>query len=400
MRTTVIIAERNEPDLSNTVSNIRANSDAEVLVMSDTSGVGCQQMRHRGIFKAKDSDIVIMMDGHMRVQPDTIAIMVDAVKDGKAIACAKCHHHHTITFDGEPYGGAYIAWKSSEPGNQHWVLPGKWRETSQSGRIGCVMGACYAMRRDWYLDGLKAPWRWGTGWGVDEEALSITNWLAGGEAYLTEAHVWHQARAQNTVPYQNTPLQNAGIWANRMRIIDMLPMCEPDRMEMIEWMKRNDLDGMTWSLVKRMLEASAAETSAYRRWMESQDRTWDDWKATWCNKQSEVTMNLMQARKRVLERRNDYTWKQLVKMNRAQIDALLTDKAEHVPRPVPDVLLPKPRKAPEPLITVRDTGTPCTHCGHRYDHRVTNTYPNHNRRVICGGKSGEGCGRPFIMFRT
>ena len=46
---------------------------------------------------------------------------------------------------------------------------------------------------------------------------------------------------------------------------------------------------------------------------------------------------------------------------------------------------------------VKDPGIPCKHCGHLYDHKTTNTYPNENRRVICGNKS---CGLPFIIFRS
>ena len=42
-----------------------------------------------------------------------------------------------------------------------------------------------------------------------------------------------------------------------------------------------------------------------------------------------------------------------------------------------------------------DPGVPCSHCGHRYGHRVTNTYPNGNRRRTCGK-----CGKPFVAMRV
>jgi hypothetical protein len=41
-----------------------------------------------------------------------------------------------------------------------------------------------------------------------------------------------------------------------------------------------------------------------------------------------------------------------------------------------------------------DPGVACSHCGHRYGHRVTNTYPNGNRRRLCGA-----CGKPFVAVR-
>ena len=43
---------------------------------------------------------------------------------------------------------------------------------------------------------------------------------------------------------------------------------------------------------------------------------------------------------------------------------------------------------------ILDPGVPCRHCGHRYGHKITHTYPNGNRRRICGG-----CGLPFITKR-
>jgi DNA-directed RNA polymerase subunit RPC12/RpoP len=45
-----------------------------------------------------------------------------------------------------------------------------------------------------------------------------------------------------------------------------------------------------------------------------------------------------------------------------------------------------------PVVT--DKGIPCIHCGHKYDHKITNTYGNGNRRRICGK-----CGKPFVTRR-
>jgi len=52
----------------------------------------------------------------------------------------------------------------------------------------------------------------------------------------------------------------------------------------------------------------------------------------------------------------------------------------------------KQKKTCEPLKVTRKCYTPCVHCLAEVDHKVTNTYPNKNRRVICGA-----CGNPFIM---
>jgi hypothetical protein len=57
---------------------------------------------------------------------------------------------------------------------------GKWRKSDAVGQIPCVMGACYGITRDWYMNGLRRPWQYGTGWGCDEELISAATWLRGG----------------------------------------------------------------------------------------------------------------------------------------------------------------------------------------------------------------------------
>ena len=43
---------------------------------------------------------------------------------------------------------------------------------------------------------------------------------------------------------------------------------------------------------------------------------------------------------------------------------------------------------------VIDSGICCPHCGECYGHHVTNTYPNGNRRHVCGK-----CNKPFVAMR-
>jgi len=43
---------------------------------------------------------------------------------------------------------------------------------------------------------------------------------------------------------------------------------------------------------------------------------------------------------------------------------------------------------------VIDRGIQCPHCGEKYGHRVTNTWPNGRKRRLCGG-----CGMPFASWR-
>ena len=55
---------------------------------------------------------------------------------------------------------------------------------------------------------------------------------------------------------------------------------------------------------------------------------------------------------------------------------------------------PRKKRAYIQAARVMDAGIPCVHCGHKYDHKVRNTYPNGRRRRICGG-----CGKPFVTMR-
>lgn len=299
MKTAVIIATRNEPDLQATMDNIRANSNADVIAVEDEQGLGPQAMRHRGVVEAVGADVVIIMDGHMRVKPGSLDAIAAEVAAGHHVVCARCNHNH-VPWEGATYSAAKVCWKSEEFGNQHWVLSGKWRETPDPGPIGCVMGACYAFSRDWYMDGIGAPWQFGAGWGCDEELLSISTWLAGGESWLSPEVVWHRARSQDDVPYNLTIKQQAGVWANRLMMLDMLPMSHDDRAELSEWIYRNEL-GNLWGIILDICRNREDEISLYRTRLAARanaaGRTWDDWKDTWMDKETRP-MHMYELRRR------------------------------------------------------------------------------------------------------
>ena len=53
-----------------------------------------------------------------------------------------------------------------------------------------------------------------------------------------------------------------------------------------------------------------------------------------------------------------------------------------------------------PNLVVPERGTPCPHCRNERGHEAKNTYPNGNRRVLCGTLIGAGCGKPFVIMRV
>ena len=279
MKYSVIIAERNEPDLKNTVDNIKANSAAHVVVMSDTKGYGPQSMRDKGIGLSTSSDVVIVMDGHMRVKAGTLDAMAEhCAQNPQTVATTYCHHSYKQDWTSKPYAGASIEWTSQgKDANEPQAFTAKWRTERTTGQIPCIMGACYGFTRDWYMDGLRRPWQFGTGWGCDEELLSAATWLRGGSVELLDLAVWHQARKPGLVPYRLTDAQLYGVWANRVRILDMMPMNEADRAELVRHLMPALSIG-EWQKVQRINARSAEKVSNYRDFLSSGPLSWADFK--------------------------------------------------------------------------------------------------------------------------
>jgi hypothetical protein len=375
-RYTLVIAERNEPDLQPTVENARAtqSADLEVLVVSDTSGRGPQACRHAGITAVK-TPTVIIADGHMRFAPGALDSLAQLVRlNPQTVFCAKCHHNAELSFADGAYGGARWSWKSEER-NQYWVLSGKWRDTAEPGEIGVPMGACYAFSREWY-EHIGAPWRLGQGWGMDEETLAACTQLMGGRVELAPVEVAHRARAQADLPYALTHRQAAGVWANRLAIVEMLPMAADDRHELTTWLNRNAIMAVAQTI------CPIAEAHKLRELLAGGPLSWSDWKSRYINPTAEAPPGEAEMRKR------------LEKTGRiVPAGATVADMVREYVKPAATLERPPPQRIPNRIV--QDTGVRCVHCGHRFDHRVTHTYPNDRRRVLCGG-----CRRPFITART
>jgi hypothetical protein len=275
----VIIAERNEPDLKATVANIKENSEAHVIVMSDAKGLGPQAMRHKGIELAAGSEVCIVMDGHMRIKPRALDAMAEwCRRKPSSVAVAECYHHYEETWTGQPYSGARFAWKDfGKDASEPQAFVAKWRKDHSVGQIPCVMGACYGFSRGWYMDGIRAPWAFGTGWGCDEEILSAATWLRGGTVDLLPAQVWHRARKPGQVPYELSRRELLGVWANRMRILDMLPMSNEEKQELVlhiaPALHIND-----WRQVNEINKIFADSVEAFREFLSTGPLKWAKFK--------------------------------------------------------------------------------------------------------------------------
>ena len=391
MKYSVIIAQRNEKDLGNTLKNIQDTQlDADIIVLNDEGGEGPQHCRNIGINSSK-SDVVIICDGHMRFQKNGLDEMAEYIrKNPDHVACAKCHHNAEISFNDSPYCGARFCWKSQER-EQFWILHGKWRDRSETGEIGCVMGACYAFSRARYIEILKSPWQFGKGWGMDEESLSLSNWLCGGSNVLLSIEAAHLYRVQSQVPFQLTHQQALGVWANRLAMIRMMPMARDEKIELTEWLNRNQIAQSYGTEMVRMLDLKGLD--AQREYLEGQKRKFSEWKEKFINKTEEPEMSRTQLKNRLkkggIKFNENETKENLMKLLNSPYPTL------EKPVPVPLTAVVPEKKQYVTNCIVKDNGIPCLHCGAKHEHKVTNTYPNGNRRMIC-----SGCGKPFIAMRT
>lgn len=394
MKTIVIIAERNEPDLKATIANIKA-AGYPVKVFSDTAGIGPQAARDRLICDAVGYDHCIIMDGHMRVKPETIPWAAAFLRSRPdTVSCAQCFHSPVESFQGKPYNGARldaigIGKDASEP--QAFVA--KWRKSETTGPIGAVMGAFYSFRRDWYMDGLRRPWQFGTGWGCDEEIISAATWLRGGSVHLLPVPVWHRARGPAEVPYKLTDEQLFGVFANRLRILYMMPMPADERQVMYRHIAPQ-LTAAQWKKVASI--AKCDDVAVYREFLAAGPMKWPEFMV-------EIMDNEEVEMAREKHNRNEPAD---APKKRGRPSKAATEKA----RKIAEAEIAKAASQPPPAIESRiasaiappaqlanwgaaETPRACPHC-HQSSAIVYSTHrdPRHIRRY----RTCNHCGRNFV----
>jgi len=308
MKTSIVIPCKNEHRLADTIRGIDTTCGAqkpEIIVVHDgeavvtdhaylgvvksfTTGllpIGTSASRHYGVLQSS-GDFIITIDGHMAFDDNNwLQAMVDeAVAYPKAVLCSGSTwlSEKTPTFkDAQRHGtGATVHWKDSCGVQEYRALEAKWSK-NDAGEIGVVMGACYGFMKDWYLHGMQAPWDGAAGWGMDEVMLSIPSWLCGGSTRLVDTAVGHwfnDTQRSSTLVYTDTMLTD--VWANRLRVLEVLPLTGADRLELITHVKSSGGYQARQSAVSQRL-AAGMQVERVRAHLGAQKRKMTDYMSEW-----------------------------------------------------------------------------------------------------------------------
>lgn len=332
---TVVIPHRNEgKELAATIENIQETQEncVAIIAQEDKTGAGTAATRHAGTMRA-ETRIVITIDGHMKFDPEALDNLASFLAmDMTRVGCLSCHTNPECSFDGAAYWGADI----HEFGNEYALEP-KWAKRSAPGEIACLMGACYGFSRPFY-EALGSPWSIGRGWGCDETLLSIPTLLAGGSIHVLADRCAHRMKKPKDVAYRQSEKEIAAIWYTRAALLEYI---QPDNLKALRAHMQKDRN-LPFRFGKEV--AKAAEMLAAARTM-----SYSDFRAKW------LTPDKSRAA--------------------ATTTTTTTTRGKY-----------------SRLPSVADPGIRCPHCGLvADDHRITNTWPNGNRRRLCAG-----CGRPFM----
>lgn len=334
-----------EDDLDATLESAAksAGKSAKMYAVCDKDESGPGANRHRGIVAADSADVIIIIDAHMRFRGRVLSMMAKAAWQSGDLLTPFCHHNAECSFEGNGghyYAGARIVFKARD-GREFKPLDAKWSRDSEPGARGCVMGACYAFRRDWYMGEAGQPLSILSGWGCDEQVLSISAWMTGHGVGVFNGHVAHRWRARP--PWSPSRKAIDQVSASRVAMIQAFVSDATDRAELLSWGNLRD-------------QPVTKEVERLRMVMLAAPRTWRAWKSEVCEPDE------------------------------------LDGRQAHRPAPGAG----HDRRIHTPNLLVPRIGITCPHCSTSHESpRVTHVYPGGNKRHIC-----PTCGNPFMSFRA
>lgn len=340
---------KGEDDLEATVESAKQAvcAGAKIITVEDTTAQGPGRTRHRGIGAADGADVVVIIDAHMRFERGALSTMARDVWERGGVVCPITFHNAQCTFDSGIYHGARIVYRAKDQ-RHYTALAGKWSRSTKPGPCGCVMGGCYAFRRDWYYEAGQ-PLAMLPGWGCDEEALSIASWFSGVMPRCLGVRVAHRYRERP--PWNCMSSEFAAVYAGRMALIHAVVTEASARRDLEEWTRSGVPEGVPI--------CTSNESERFRLALLKMPRKWADWRAQVCEPE--------------------------------EIDGVQERKPLPLGAPA--------RRTPVPQLITPLIGVRCLHCDTVHDPiklGVEQVYPNGNRRHKCAE-----CGNFFIShFRT
>lgn len=243
--------------------------------------LGCGGSRHVGALESK-AEYIAFVDAHMDF-PDGWAdrAVYHLRGNPKDITCAKMQSMDWDWKDipGQRYAGAHMTQFQIAPVCEAYPFSGRWNRTDiGTGEIGCLMGACYAMRLDRYYE-IGAPLQYLRKWGMDEEILSIGNWLLGGRVWLLPDTVRHMYAAPRNRQSGISSGDAVRVWANRMFCVLALPMSERLREQYLNHLLKTTFVAANWGHIRNAAEVRLP--IILRERLATGGRTLEDYMAIW-----------------------------------------------------------------------------------------------------------------------
>jgi glycosyltransferase involved in cell wall biosynthesis len=216
-------------------SNYAIDYPEELLITTERiESRGTSVSRHDGILLATN-DTIFTTDAHINPITDGWLEVIEreCIANPLDILCCKMIGFKPGSMgkpDSDVYTGADLSLLSRDSRGRD-ILAAKWSD-NDVGVIQIVMGAGYVMSRKRYID-IKTPWMVNTGWGSDEETISIVNWICGGNSRLIDVTIAHPfGLGYNRKP---DPSYKIKTMSNRIAMSHYLPMSYSRRKEMKSW---------------------------------------------------------------------------------------------------------------------------------------------------------------------
>jgi len=249
----VVITSRCEDLLPWTIENVnRTAPGCEIIVVYDgwqqtkdlgpgvktffpwPIPIGVGPCRDYGIEHAS-REYVVLLDAHMDFEDNWLELLLKPVQENdEAITCSKSAVLRPEMLEMENAEKMNTGARMEFINIKGMPFEPKWT-WSNAGEVQIILGACYGMNRSHYMCDLLRPWRNAFGWGSSEQLISVVNWFLGGKNILTDAVSGHVYRNRSAVmPYAQTNGTLTGMFYNRCRVIDLLPISDEKKKGLIE----------------------------------------------------------------------------------------------------------------------------------------------------------------------